>query len=156
MLRRLSQCSQQGNMKRGLKYGAAVRVAIRARRLEPRLRLPVTYSQRHADELGTPVAVNYDKEREMILLKLIGAVERQTKRGVTDDNITRIVAGWAGPLAKFVVVDGKSRPKTQVSGFKSSALRLCITNNTVLMELRGRLPALKAALKGTGIEEVKL
>jgi hypothetical protein len=143
-------------MKRGLKYGAAIRIAIRARRHEPRLRLPVTYSQRHAEELGTPVTVDYDKEREMILLKLIGAVERQTTRGVTDDNITRIVAGWAGPLAKFVVVDGKSRPKTQVSGFKSSALRLCITNNTVLMELRPRLKQLQEALKPTGITEVRL
>lgn len=150
-------------MKPGLKYGAAIRTAIRARRQEPRLRLPVTYSQRHADELGTPVAVDYNKEREMILLKLIGAVERQTTRGVTDENVTRIVAEWAGPLAKHVVVGGLSKPdrsrqksRMQSAPTKTKTLRLTVTNGAVLMELRGRLPALKAALKGTGIEEVRL
>ena len=162
-------------MKRGLKYGAAVRVAIRARRLEPRLRLPVTYSQRHADELGTPVAVNYDKEREKILLKIMERLEPPQRRGLTADNVTAIIQQWAGPLAKHVRVDkvalvrgvpvvgGVSNPdrsgeksRLKTAPTKTKTLRLVITNNTVLMELRGRLPALKAALKGTGIEEVRL
>jgi hypothetical protein len=164
-------------MKHGLTAGAAYRVANRARRNTPRLRLPLTYSQRHgADlvpplrartdlELETPsrvaseklpvVTPNYDLERETILLKLVGALERDQRHGRTDDNITAIVKEWAGPLAKYVVVGGLSKPDR--SRMKSApTLRLQSTHSAVIMELRGRLPALKAALKPTGIEEVRL
>jgi hypothetical protein len=142
-------------MKHGLTAGAAYRMANRARRNTPRLRLPLTYSQRHGEELGAPVLPQYDKERETILLKLVGALERDQRHGRTDDNITAIVKEWAGPLAKYVVVGGLSKPDR--SRMKSApTLRLQSTHSAVIMELRGRLPALKAALKPTGIEEVRL
>ena len=153
-------------MKHGLTAGAAYRVANRARRNTPRLRLPLTYSQRHGEELGAPVLPQYDKERETILLKLVGAIERQTNRGQTDDNVTRIVAEWAGPLAKYVTLSsvgraGPARRNGRTDGAVShralpTTLRLTVTHSAVSMELRGRLPALKEALKPTGITEVRL
>jgi hypothetical protein len=146
-------------MKHGLTYQAAVRVARRARRDQPRLRLPVTYSQRTAHERDETFVPAYDKEREKIVVSILTSIERRQVRGLTDDNVTRIVAEWAGPLAKFVVVGGVSRPRPAANRGREAApttLRLAVTNSVVLMELRPRLKQLQSALKPTGITEVKL
>ena len=92
---------------------------------------------------------------EHIVTKIIAGLEKNIRHGCTDDNITAIIQQWAGPLAKFVVVSGKSRLKTAPTK-NTVVLRLNIISSTVQMELSRRLPALKAALKGTGIEEVRL
>ncbi len=92
---------------------------------------------------------------EHIVTKIIAGLEKNIRHGCTDDNITAIIQQWAGPLAKYVVVSGKSRLKTAPTK-NTVVLRLNIISSTVQMELSRRLPALKEALKGTGIEEVRL
>ena len=92
---------------------------------------------------------------EHIVTKIIAGLEKNIRHGRTDDNITAIIQQWAGPLAKYVVVGGLSKPDR--SRMKSApTLRLQITHSAVLMELRPRLKQLQEALKPTGITEVKL
>ena len=102
--------------------------------------------RRQAERLGSV---------EHIVTKIIAGLEKNIRRGCTDDNVTAIVNQWAGPLAKYVVVSGKSRLKTAPTK-NTVVLRLNIISSTVQMELSRRLPALKEALKPTGIEEVRL
>jgi hypothetical protein len=102
--------------------------------------------RRQAERLGSV---------EHIVTKIIAGLEKNIRHGCTDEGVTRIVAEWAGPLAKYVVVGGLSKPdRSRIQS--APTLRLQITHSAVIMELRGRLPALKLALKGTGIEEVRL
>jgi hypothetical protein len=102
---------------------------------------------------------------EHIVTKIIAGLEKNIRHGCTDEGVTRIVHEWAGPLAKYVVVGGLSKPDRsrmkpsptrRGSPQSAPTLRLQITHSAVIMELRGRLPALKAALKPTGITEVRL
>jgi hypothetical protein len=87
---------------------------------------------------------------EHIVTKIIAGLEKNIRHGCTDDNVTRLVAEWAGPVGKLLRVEGV------VTRAGKKTLRLAATHSAVIMELRGRLPALKAALKGTGIAEVRL
>lgn len=94
---------------------------------------------------------------EHIVTKIIGGLEKNIRRGCTDDNVTAIVNQWAGPLAKFVVTEGRASARPSAGRSRGSVtLRLRVTNSAVLMELRPRLKQLQAALKATGIEEVRL
>ena len=103
---------------------------------------------------------------EHIVTKIIAGLEKNIRHGCTDDNITAIIQQWAGPLAKYVTLSsvgraGPARRNGRTDGAVShralpTTLRLVCTHSAVIMELRSRLPALKEALKGTGIEEVRL
>jgi hypothetical protein len=97
--------------------------------------------RRQAERLGSV---------EHIVTKIIAGIEKNIRHGCTDDNVTRLVAEWAGPVGKLLRVEGV------VTRAGKKTLHLAATHSAVIMELRGRLPALKAALKPTGIEEVKL
>jgi hypothetical protein len=107
--------------------------------------------RRQAERLGSV---------EHIVTKIIAGLEKNIRHGCTDDNVTRIVAEWAGPLHAHVRVEGVRSQKTGIESarsghaIRSKSLRLTVTNAAVLMELRPRLKQLQEALKPTGIDRV--
>jgi len=84
---------------------------------------------------------------EHLVVKIIAPLERAQAAGRTEDNLAPIVAQWAGPLAKWLKIERLSKTRT---------LRLSAANPALIHALRPRLPELLAALKPTGITEVKL
>jgi hypothetical protein len=40
-----------------------------------------------------------------LVLRIMSGIEKNIRRGLTDDNVTRIVAEWAGPVGKLLRVE---------------------------------------------------
>ena len=88
---------------------------------------------------------------EQIVIRIMGGIDRNIKRGCSTDQVAPVVAAWAGPLAKFVTVT-ELRPQRGLKG--KVVLVLSASNPVVVIELRPRLYRLLADLKTTGISEV--
>lgn len=101
--------------------------------------------QRLAERLGSI---------EHIILRLMTRLETQVRRAPAE-RITEIVNAWAGPLARFITVDGVRRSKRGSGLSAATSLILRATNPIVIMELRPRLPALLAQLKQHSITDVR-
>jgi hypothetical protein len=86
---------------------------------------------------------------ESLVCRVLAPFDRAEAKGRTEDQLAAIVAAWAGPLAKWIQID-PSR------GAKARTLRLQAANPALIQTLRPRVPELVAALKPTGITEVRL
>jgi len=93
--------------------------------------------QRQAERLGSV---------EQIVIRLMSAVERNIRRGVSPDQVEPVVRAWAGRLA----------PMVRVTGLRAGGvLVLTAQHPAVIMELKPKIHRLLADLKTTGIKEVR-
>ena len=93
---------------------------------------------------------DYGLALERAVLNIMRPLERNQKRGCSPDTIAPVVAAWAGPLAKWVKVEGL-RPRSHSGQMQ---LVLSAKHPIAIMELKPRLAGLLADLKSAGIREV--
>jgi hypothetical protein len=90
------------------------------------------------------------RDMMMIVTGLLRPLEANVRKGRTEENLGAIVAQWAGPMAKWIAIG------REIKRGSTRTLQLDLANPAVRMTLRPRLPELVAALKETGISEVRL